>query len=111
MNTTEQQLRDEYQQILEKLQDPSVFGSPQMATLGRRQMEIEEFIRLYDEQHRLEAHVADLKAHASDPELKELVEMELPEAEKQLEAANEALRLALVPRDPSDSKDVIVEIR
>lgn len=111
MTDTEKNLRAEYEQVVSELQNPAVFGTPQMAKLGRRQVEIEELLSKFDTVSRLESQASDLKASISDPELKELAEIELPEIEKQLSAAQEALKLALVPRDPSDGKDGIVEIR
>ena len=111
MTETEQSLRQEYEQLTLALQDPSLFGTPKMSTIGRRQSEVGELLEKYDAVASLKAQIADLKASLSDPELKELAEMELPEAEKSLEKAEEDLKLALVPKDPSDSKNVIVEIR
>lgn len=111
MTENEQNLRTEYDQIVAELQNPAVFGTPQMAKLGRRQSEVEELLSKFDAVNRLESQAKDLKASLNDAELKELAEIELPEIEKQLKAAREDLKLALVPRDPSDGKDAIVEIR
>lgn len=111
MTETEQSLRQEYEELALQLQDPSLFGTPRMSTIGRRHSEVGELLAKYDVISSLESQVKDLGASLSDPELKELAEMELPEVEKNLEAAKEDLKLALVPRDPADSKNVIVEIR
>lgn len=111
MTETEQSLRKEYDELALQLQDPSLFGTPKMSTIGRRHSEVGELLAKYDIVADLESQAKDLKASLSDLELKELAEMELPEVEKKLEAAKEDLKLALVPRDPADSKNVIVEIR
>lgn len=95
MTETEQSLRQEYEQLTESLQDPSLFGTPKMSQIGRRHSEVGEILAKYDA-------VADLK---------ELAELGEPEAIEELKQAEEDLKLALVPRDPSDSKNVIVEIR
>ncbi len=111
MTETEQSLRQEYDQLAESLQDSSLFGTPKMNEVGRRHSEVAELLGKYDLVASLKTQIKDLKESLSDPELKELAEMELPETEKKLEAAEEDLKLALVPKDPSDSKNVIVEIR
>ncbi len=48
---------------------------------------------------------------SSDPELKEMAEAELADAETKIPAAEKAVMVALIPPDPSDSKNVIIEIR
>ncbi len=111
MTETEQSLRQEYEQLTSSLQDPSLFGTPKMSEIGRRHSEVGELLAKYDLVADLKKQIADLKTSLSDPELKELAEMELPEAQDKLEQAEEDLKLALVPKDPSDSKNVIVEIR
>ncbi len=111
MTDTEQSLRKEYEELTLQLQDPSLFGTPKMSTIGRRHSEVAELLSKYDAVTSLESQATDLKASLNDPELKELAEMELPDVERNLDAAKEDLKLALVPRDPADSKNVIVEIR
>jgi len=111
MTETEQSLRQEYENLSQQLQDPSLFGTPKMNEVGRRHSEVAELLSKYDAVASLKSQITDLKASMSDPELKELAEIELPETEFKLEKAQEDLKLALVPKDPSDSKNVIVEIR
>jgi peptide chain release factor 1 len=111
MTETEQSLRQEYESLSQQLQDPSLFGTPKMSQIGRRHSEVAEVLAKYDAVRHLKDQIIDLKASLSDPELKELVEAELPEAEARFQKAEEDLKLALVPRDPHDGKDVIVEIR
>ena len=109
--SSEQALRDEYRAVETELQNPAVFGTPQMAKLAKRQSELGELLGYFDAVANLQAAVASTKQALGDEELRELAQAELPELEEKLATAEEALRLALVPRDPHDSKDVIVEIR
>jgi len=111
MTETEQSLRQEYETLSQQLQDPSLFGTPKMNEVGRRHSEVAELLGKYDLVSELKNQIKDLKESTGDPELKELAELELPGTESKLEKAEEDLKLALVPRDPSDSKNVIVEIR
>jgi peptide chain release factor 1 len=91
--------------------DASLFGTPEMIKLAKRQSELTPLIDLYDRRAKLASDIASSREAMADPELAELAREELPELEEQLEATNDALRLALVPKDPADSKNAIVEIR
>ncbi|MCC6222846.1 MAG: peptide chain release factor 1 [Thermoleophilia bacterium] len=85
--------------------DPGVFSDRQAAAAaGRRLKELEAPYRLAQEWREA---AADVEAASADSELREL----LPDAERRLAELEEELKLALVERDPSDSRDVIVEIR
>jgi peptide chain release factor 1 len=111
MDTTEQNLRAEYAQINERMQDSSLFGTSEMSKLGRRQAELQDIIELYDRRGKLSADLDSNREALDDPELKELAEAEIPELEQSLTKVNDELKLALVPKDPSDAKNAIVEIR
>jgi peptide chain release factor 1 len=107
--TTIDQLIDElersYADAQERLSDPAVFSDRQAAaTLGRRLKELEEPHRLAQEWREARD---DVELVRSDPALREL----LPDAERRLAEIEDELKLALVERDPNDTKDVIVEIR
>lgn len=107
MDTTESKIRAEYEELQAKMADSSLFGTPQYVKLAKRQNELQPLISLYDERSKLHS---DLKA-LEDPELADLAASERPALEQALANNQEKLRLALVPKDPNDSKDVIVEIR
>jgi peptide chain release factor 1 len=111
MDTNEPNLRAEYDQISERMQDASLFGTPEMSKIGRRQAELQELIALYDRLHKLEHNLASNREALGDPELKELAEAEIPELEHELATVQDELKLALVPKDPQDGKNAIVEIR
>lgn len=107
MDATEQKTRDEYQQLEQKLMDSSLFGTPEYVKVAKRQTELKPLIELYDERKRTQD---DLEA-LNDPEMAELAAGERPELEQQLAAVQEKLKVALVPKDPNDGKNVIIEIR
>jgi peptide chain release factor 1 len=89
----------------ERMSDPAVFSDRQAAAeAGRRLKELEGAHRLAQDWR---ATREDLEAARGDGELRDLV----PELEERLVELEEELKLALVERDPSDAKDVIVEIR
>jgi peptide chain release factor 1 len=107
MDTTEAKLRAEYTQVAERLSDSSLFGTPEMAKLGRRHAELSSILELYDRRNQLADDIMAL----DDPELAEMAEAELPELKQQLVETNDKLQLALVPKDPLDDKNSIIEIR
>jgi peptide chain release factor 1 len=111
MDETEQKLRAEYAQITERMQDPSVYGTPEVAVLGKRQVELAGTINLYNQRAKLQHDLESSQAALADPELRELAEAEIPDLEQQFSQVQEDLKLALVPKDPHDIKDAIVEIR
>jgi peptide chain release factor 1 len=98
-------LERSYKEVQERLSDPSVYNDHrEAAEVGRRLKELEGPYKLALDWR--SAH-DDLAAARDDADLKELV----PELEERLAGIEEELRLAMVPSDPADHKDVIVEIR
>jgi len=98
-------LERSYKEVQERLSDPSVYNDHrEAAEVGRRLKELEGPYKLALDWR--SAH-DDLAAARDDADLKELV----PELEERVAGIEEELRLALVPSDPADHKDVIVEIR
>ncbi len=69
--------------------------------LARRWRDLDDQVRGHEE----------LLREEDDPELLELVREELPALREQRDAAREALEVALLPRDPNDDRDVILEVR
>jgi peptide chain release factor 1 len=107
MDASEHKTRSEYAELEAKLADSSLFGTPEYVKHAKRQTELKPLMDLYEQRAQLQS---DLEA-LNDPELADLAAVEKPIIEEKLIEVQERLRLALVPKDPSDSKDVIVEIR
>jgi peptide chain release factor 1 len=88
-----------------RLSDPAVYNDHrEAADVGRRLKELEQPHKLAQE---WKAAQDDLSAARDDSDLRELV----PELEERTSRLEEELRLALIPTDPADRKDVIVEVR
>jgi peptide chain release factor 1 len=110
-----EKLKKEYESITQQLSDPEIVSDgSKMAELGKRQSEIDTILQITE---KLESVKKSMHDNASlintekDAELKQMAleeNIELAEKEKNLE---EELRIALLPKDPNDSKNVIVEIR
>jgi len=101
-----------YSQIEARLAAPETYDDPaQAAKLNREQAELQPLVdtfRAY--QHTLEQR-EQAKQLLSDPEMKELAQEELAQAKAELERLEGELRILLLPKDPHDGKNVIVEIR
>src|SRR6478672_9097336 len=98
-------LERSYEELQTRMSDPAVYNDHrEAADIGRRLKELERPYKLAQE---WESARDDLTAARDDADLRELV----PELEERTGRLQEELRLALVPTDPADSKDVIVEVR
>jgi len=113
MDSQEKNLREEYRQLQQQLEHPDVFGRRDYPALAKRQGELAKILGLFDEKQALDAQLADAKtmASSSDAELAELAKSETSHLEEQLSALRSQLSTALVPKDPNDAKDCIIEIR
>jgi peptide chain release factor 1 len=99
------ELERSYTELQERLSDPAVYNDHrEAADVGRKLKELEAPVRLAREWRSARE---DLAAAREDSDLRELV----PELEERTARLEEELRLALVPSDPADRKDVILEIR
>ena len=100
-----------YAELEKKMADPAVVSDiKEMQNLGRKHSELEEVVGDY-RQVRDEIAEAKELVGGGDHELAELAKMELEEKEPLLGKIEEQLRVALLPKDPNDEKDVIMEIR
>jgi peptide chain release factor 1 len=98
-------LERSFLEVQERMSDPSVYNDRrEAAEVGRRLKELEGPYRLAQEWRAVRD---DLAAAREDPDLRELA----PELEERASSLEEELRLAMVPTDPADRKDVILEIR
>ena len=103
-----------YEQISEMLTDMAIISDIKKLTeLSKEQRSIEKIVFKYREVQQVEKDIADLKEMLkdSDPEIREMAELELPEAESKKVTLDEELKILLLPKDPNDEKNVIVEIR
>ena len=103
------ELVEEYAQVEVQLSDPAVHGDQAMARkLGRRFAELGPIVAAYRE---WSAAVDDLAAARELGETDVAFAEEVPAAEARVTAAEERLTTLLLPRDPMDDKDVIVEVK
>lgn len=113
MNPAVQKLREEYKDVIQHLtsgeSDPSA-----LATLGRRQAQLESILSLADTLEKLQNQMrdnADIINSGEDEELSSMAMEENIELSPKIEEMKIQLDKALLPPDPHDEKDVIIEIR
>ena len=97
------------------LSDPSVVTNQErFRSLMKEQSELAPIVEKYKEYKNAKQTVEDSLAmldEESDEELRELAKEELNDAKEQVEQCEQALKILLLPKDPNDDKNVIVEIR
>jgi peptide chain release factor 1 len=107
-------IRQRYEQIGEQLIDPNIISDiKKMTTLAKEQRSLEKIVLKYQELQKLNQDIADLKEMTSDAdlEIREMAEAELLTSHERLHALEEEIKILLLPKDPNDEKNVIVEIR
>ena len=108
------QIEKRYEEINTLLSDPVVLADMErLRSLGQEQAELQEIVDTYREYQGVAKHLAEARelTVGDDPELVELAQAELPELEAEDERLHERLKRLLLPTDPNDKRDVIVEIR
>ncbi len=105
-------LAEEYRSLEDALSDPTVFSDPKaLARIGKRRAELEPLMDLLAEHDQLQAALTFSQEVMDDPELRQMAEEEAEAARSRLPQLEQELRAFLLPRDPDDDKNVILEVR
>jgi peptide chain release factor 1 len=108
-------MSDRFDELTRYLQDPSVFSDPKRyRELAKERVKLEDVVLKYRRYSKVLNDISESKEileSEADADLKALAEEDLKSLETQREGLERALKQALVPKDPNDEKDVIVEIR
>ena len=101
-----------YADVEARLGAPETYDDPaQVAKLNKEQRELEPVVTAYRAYQRRRQDLADAEALMSDPDMKELAQEEFHQAREDIARLEEEIKVLLLPRDPNDDKNVIVEIR
>jgi peptide chain release factor 1 len=105
-----------YEELTRLLSDPAVIADPaRLRTYAKEQAELQPIVTRYQAYQQVQQELRDnqelLQNEASDDEFAALVKEELATLRHREQELEQALRLALVPRDPHDERSVILEIR
>lgn len=104
-----------FEEILNELSEPGVTDDPaRFKKLMKEQSDLTPLVEAYKEYRKAIADRDDaliLLDEEKDPDMREMLKEEHSEAKKRIEALEQELKILLLPKDPNDDKNVIVEIR
>ncbi len=108
-------IEKKYEDLTKKLSDPELLSDPQRyGQVAKQHAELEEIVAKYREYLRVQQELRDARQMLSDdpdPELRGLISEEIDSLEQSQERLEKELKVMLLPKDPNDDKNVIVEIR
>ena len=108
-------IQEKYDELSANVADPAVIADQKSFQKYMKEMsELEPVVKAYEEYRKMQSDLADAKElieMEDDEEVKELAKEEAKELESAMEQAQENLKVLLLPKDPNDDKNVIVEIR
>jgi peptide chain release factor 1 len=109
-----QSVADRYDELNELISDPDIIADTQkFMKLSKEEGSLRETVEKYNEYKKITQQVSDdeeLLREKLDPEMEELTKEELAESKAQQEELEQALRVLLLPKDPNDDKNIIMEI-
>ena len=101
-----------YEDLETQLSDPAVYGDAErLRNINRELKELGPVVETYKAYERAEQARVGAEELLRDPEFKELAQEELAKAKAELERLREELKILLLPKDPNDSRNVIMELR
>lgn len=108
-------VENRYEQLNELLSDPEIVNDPKkLREYSKEQSEIQKTVETYREYKQVKEELEGAKTMLEDKldaEMRELVKEEVDSLEKRLEELESELKILLIPKDPNDDKNVIMEIR
>ena len=108
-------IRDNFKELELKMADPEILSDIDKFTkISREYNSLKPIVEKYEEIKNAEDTIEEnleLMGETDDSEMLDLLKEEIAESKKNLEVFKEEMRILLIPKDPNDSKDVIIEIR
>ena len=104
-----------FEEIKTLITDPSVIADqPRYVKLTKEYKHLEDLLKVANEYKKITGDIAEAKQlleEETDPEMKEMAKEEIEANQSQLPKLEEEIKLKLIPEDPEDSKNVVLEIR
>ncbi len=102
-----------YDELTEEISKSEVISDQELYTkILKERSDIEDVVLKYREYQTLQSELSDLKEmDEEDPDMREMIDLERAEIEGKLPEMQEELKFLLLPKDPNDDKNVILEIR
>ena len=103
---------NKYEELCARSEQPDFYNDPKKAAkLLREKNDLDPIVEAFAAYKKAEADMAEAEEMLSDPELKDMAQEEFLSAKAAKEELFEKLQILLLPKDPNDDKNVIVEIR
>ncbi len=107
-----EEIERRFQELEALLSDPAVIGNQtEFRKLSREHADIAPLVDAYRQHRKVLEEIEGNRELLSDPDMKEMAEEELKSLEERREELEKEIRLLLLPKDPNDSRNVILEIR
>ena len=107
-----QNIEKKYNELTEALMKPEVLSDiKKTLSLTKEQASLKDAYEAYQKYKKITNDIEEAKEMIKDPEMSEFAREELEENEKKLEELTSQIEILLLPKDPNDDKNVIVEIR
>ena len=107
-----QNITAKYQELVEELTHEDVLQDyNKLRKLSKEKADLEEIVLKYKEYQKCDETILEAKEMLNDPDLKDLAEEEIATATANKEKLEKELQLLLIPKDPNDEKNIIMEIR
>jgi peptide chain release factor 1 len=108
-------IEDRYEKLNELLSDPEVVNDPKkLREYSKEQSDLQETVEVYRRYRSASEQLSDAKAMLEeklDSDMREMVKEEISELQEEIESLTDQLKVLLIPKDPNDDKNVIMEIR
>ena len=106
------QLDNRYSELAMRMENSEIYADPAAYTKCVREMkELEPIVTAYREYAKCEKTMKEAEKLMSDPEFRELAQDEYNESRERMSEISEHIKILLLPRDPNDERNVIMEIR
>ncbi len=106
------QMEARYESLSRDMSDPELVNDQKkFQAIAKEHRDMEPIIEKYREYRKVKDGIAEAKAMLADPDMKEMAQEELATLEPQLEPIEAALKVMLLPKDPNDDKNIIIELR
>jgi peptide chain release factor 1 len=111
-----EEIKEKYRQLTLSLSDPALVSDPKkVKKVAKERADLEPLVKKYENYQKIKSDIKESEEILADPEsdsdLKKLAEAELKELEPEEGKIKEELKVLLLPKDPNDEKNVLLEIR
>lgn len=106
------QIEEKFTDIERRMGEPEYYSDPEAyAKLAKEQKELSPLVEAYRAYKKCESDMQEARELLSDPEMKQMAQEEYDGAKERMEQLEQEIKVLLLPRDPNDERNVIVEIR